>query len=107
MKKLLGIVVLGLLLSTNTVFAEGIKELNLKLLEIEKKMDECIEKKDKDLCAEFMIENPIMLEIYGNKNFAKLIESSKCEIGSGTECGATVARFYSKYVQVLNLGLQF
>ena len=106
MKKLLGIVVLGLLLSCNTVLAEGIKELNLKLLEIEKRMDECIEKKDKDLCAEFMIENTLMLEIYGNKNFAKLIESSECEIGSGTDCGATVARMMSKGIQVFSLGLE-
>jgi hypothetical protein len=38
MKKLLGIVVLGLLLSTNVVFAGGINELNKKLLEIEKRI---------------------------------------------------------------------
>ena len=61
MKKLLGIVVLGLLVSGNTVFAEGIKELNLKLLEIEKRMDECIEKKDKDKIKKLMLENPLML----------------------------------------------
>ena len=106
MKKFLFTMVLCFLFSSKTVFAEGIKELNLKLLEIEKKMDECIEKKDKDLCAEFMIENLLMLEIYGNKNFAKLIESSECEIGSGTDCGATVARMMSKGIQVFRLGLE-
>ena len=44
--------------------------------------------------------------IYGNKNFAKLIESSECEIGSGTDCGATVARMMSKGIQVFRLGLE-
>ena len=53
-----------------------------------------------------MIENPIMLEIYGNKNFAKLIESSECEIGSGTNCGAAVARIMSKGIQIFSLALE-
>ncbi len=104
MKKLLGIVVLGLLLSTNVVFAGGINELNKKLLEIEKRMDTCLSTKDKDLCEKFVLENPLLTEILGNADFAKLSTSSKCEIG--TKCGATSARIAAKSLQIMNLVLE-
>ena len=97
MKKLLGIVVLGLLWC-NPGVADGINELNKKLLEIEKRIDTCLSTKDKDICEKFVLENPFMLEIYGNADFAKLLSSSKCEIG--TKCAATNARLLAKMLQL-------
>ena len=49
MKKLLAIVVLGLLLASNSL-ADDINELNNKLIEIENRMDNCLNTKDKELC---------------------------------------------------------
>ncbi len=97
MKKFLGILVLGLLWCSVS-FADGIKELNKKLLEIEKRMDTCLSTKDKDMCEKFILENPLMSEILGNADFAKLISSSKCEVG--TKCGATQARILPKTFQI-------
>ena len=97
MKKLLGILVLGLLWC-NVGFADGIKELNKKLLEIEKRIDTCLNTKDEDICEKFLLENPILLEIFGNADFAKLLSSRKCEIG--TKCAATNARIAAKTFQL-------
>ena len=98
MKKLfLSILVFGLLLGGNG-YANGIKELNKKLLEIEKRIDICLSTKDKDICGKFALENPFLLEIFGNADFAKLLSSSKCEIG--TKCAATNARLAAKMFQL-------
>ena len=76
MKKLSLYVFLALLWC-NVSFADGIKELNKKLLEIEKRLDTCLSTKDKDICNNFVLENPYMLEILGNADFAKLLTSNK------------------------------
>ena len=81
----------------NVAFANDIKKLNKKLLEIEAKLDECLETKDKDICIKFMTDNPILLEILGNEDFAKLLSSRKCQVG--TKCGATNARILAKTFQ--------
>ena len=93
MKKLLAIVVLGLLLSGNA-YSNDISKLNTKLLEIENRMDDCLSTKNKKLCESIIIDNP-MLEILGNESFAKLTMSQK-DCGIGTKCGATSARILSK-----------
>ena len=103
MKKLLGIVVVSLLWC-NVAFADGIKELNKKLLEIEKRLDTCLSTKDKDICNNFVLENPYMLEILGNADFAKLLTSNKCQ--TGTKCGATMARFTAKMFQLESLVME-
>ena len=59
-KRFLMILVLSLLWC-NVGFADGIKELNKKLLEIEKRIDTCLSTKDKDICEKFVLENPFML----------------------------------------------
>ena len=88
----------------NVGVAEGIKELNKKLLEIEARLDKCLDTKDKDICMDFMIENPMMLEILGNEDFAKLLSTSKCQVG--TKCGATNARILSKTLQASSLVME-
>ena len=103
MKKFLGILVLGLLWC-NVGFAEGIKELNIKLLGIEKRIDTCLSTKDKEICGKFVSENPYMLELLGNADFAKLLTSSKCEIG--TKCGANLARLVAKMFQLQALVME-
>ena len=70
-KKLLAILVLGLLLCSIGL-ADGIKELSKKLLEIEKRIDTCLTTKDKDICVKFVLENPFMLEILENDDFVDL-----------------------------------
>ena len=60
--------------------------------------------KDKDICMDFMIENPMMLEILGNEDFAKLLSTSKCQVG--TKCGATNARLLSKTLQASSLVME-
>ena len=51
MKKLL-IIIVVMLSWCNTSFAgsSSLKQLNLKLVEIEKQLDSCISSKDKDIC---------------------------------------------------------
>ena len=98
MKKLLGIVVLGLLLSASA-YANDINALNAKLLEIEGRLDNCLNTKNKKLCENIIMENPLMLEVMGNENFAKLSMSPK-HCGVGTKCGATSARILSKINRV-------
>ena len=102
MKKLLGILVLGLLWC-NVGFAESknLKLLNIKLLEIENQLDSCINSKDKDICEKFFLGNPLLLEIYSNEEFAKLVNSSKCQVGAGTKCGATMSRIAAKSTQII------
>ena len=101
MKKPLGIVVLGLLLSGNA-YANDINQLNNKLLEIETKFDVCLNTKDKKICEDVIMENPI-LEVLGNESFGKLLSSSACAIG--TKCGATNARILSKTLKVTTMVL--
>ena len=96
---------LFVLLFSSSVVAEGINQLNDKLLEIEETFDICLETKDKDLCEKVLIKNQLLLEIYGNETFAKLIESKKCSVG--TKCGATIARITAKSIQLLNLVFEF
>ena len=103
MKKLFLYVFL-VLMFYNVSFADGIKELNKKLLEIEKRMDTCLSTKDKDICNNFVLENPYMLEILGNADFAKLLTSNKCQ--TGTKCGATMARFTAKMFQLESLVME-
>ena len=98
MKKLLAIIVLGLLWSGNS-FSNDINALNAKLLEIEGRLDNCLNTKNKQLCENLVMENPLMLEVMGNENFAKLSMSPK-DCGIGTKCGATSARILSKVNQV-------
>ena len=101
-KKLLGIMVLGLLLSGNA-YAESknLKLLNTKLLEIKIQMDLCINSKDKNICEEFLLGSPLLLEIYGNEDFAKLINSNKCQVRAGTKCGAAMSRIAAKSIQIM------
>ena len=99
-KKLLAILVLGLLLC-NIGLADGIKKLNKKLLEIEKRIDTCLTTKDKDICVKFVLENPLMLEILENDDFVELLSSGKCEIRN--KCGATQVRLLAKMFQVEDL----
>ena len=88
----------------DVVLANDIKELNKKLLEIEERMDECLDKKDKKLCVNLVIQNPIQIELMGNEHFAKLMDSYKCK--SGTKCGASIARVFGKSIQVSILSLE-
>jgi hypothetical protein len=88
----------------NAGYAKDIKKLNKKLLEIEARLDKCLDTKDKDICMDFMIENPMMLEILGNEDFAKLLSTSKCQVG--TKCGATNARLLSKTLQASSLVME-
>ena len=76
MKKL-SLYIFLVLMFCNVGVAEGIKELNKKLLEIEERLDTCLDTKDKDICEKFMVENPMLLEIFGNENFVKLL-TNKC-----------------------------
>ena len=103
MKKLLSIIVLGWLLSGNA-YANDIKKLNKKLLEIEARLDLCLDTKNKDVCVKFMTDNPFLLEIFGNENFAKLLSTSKCQIG--TKCGSTNARILAKTLQASSLVME-
>ena len=103
MKKLLSIIVLGLLLGGNA-YANDIKKLNKKLLEIEARLDLCLDTKNKDICIKFMTDNPLLLEIFGNEDFAKLLSTSKCQIG--TKCGATNARILAKTLQASSLVME-
>ena len=98
MKKLLGIVVLGLMLGGNA-YSNDINALNAKLLEIEGRLDSCLNTKNKQLCENIIMENPLMLEDMSNENFAKLSMSPK-DCGIGTKCGATSARILSKVNKV-------
>ena len=102
MKKLLAILVLGLLLASNAL-ADDINKLNNKLLEIENRMDNCLNTKDKELCDKIIMENPI-LEILGNQSFAKLLMSRHCFVG--TKCGATNARILSKTNKIASFVLE-
>ncbi len=95
------LIILVALFWCNVGFADGIKELNKKLLEIEKRIDTCLSTKDEDICNNFVVENPYMLEILGNVDFAKLLTSNKCQMG--TKCGATMARFTAKMFQLESL----
>ena len=97
MKNVLMILVLGLLWC-NVGFAGS---NNLKLLEIEGQIDSCINSKDKDICEKFFLGNPLLLEIYSNEEFAKLVNSSKCQVGAGTKCGATMSRIAAKNTQII------
>jgi hypothetical protein len=83
----------------DVVLANDIKELNKKLLEIEDRIDECLETKDKKLCENIMIQNPIQIELMGNEHFARLLDSYLCK--SGTKCGASMQRVVGKTLQVL------
>ena len=103
MKKLLAIVVLGLVLASNAL-ADDINELNNKLIEIENRMDNCLNTKDKELCDRIIMENPI-LEILGNQSFAKLLMSPN-HWGVGTKCGATNARILSKTNKIASFVMQ-
>ena len=104
MKKLLIIIVVTLSWC-NTSFAgsSSLKQLNLKLVEIEKQLDSCISSKDKDICEKIVVENTLLLEIYGNVEFAKLINSNKCQVGAATKCGAAISRITAKYLQIASL----
>ena len=102
MKKLLGILVLGLLwCNVGLAESKNLKLLNIKLLEIENQMDSCINSKDKNICEKFLLENPLLLEIYGNEEFAKLANSSKCQVGASTKCGAVMSRITAKSLQII------
>ena len=104
MKKFLAIIVLGLLWCT-TSFAgsSSLKQLNLKLVEVEKQLDSCISSKDKNICEKIVLENPLLLKIYGNVEFAKLINSNKCQVDAATKCGAAMSRISAKYMQIIGL----
>ena len=87
--------------------SNNLKLLNIKLLEIEGQIDSCINSKDKDICEKFFLGNQLLLEIYGNEEFAKLVNSSKCQVGAGTKCGATTARITAKSIQLFYLLFEF
>ena len=103
MKKL-SLYIFLVLMWCNVGFASDIKKLNKKLLEIEARLDKCLDTKDKDICMDFMTENPMLLEILGNEDFAKLLSTSKCQVG--TKCGATNARILSKTLQASSLVME-
>jgi hypothetical protein len=100
----LSLYILLSLMFCNVVFANDIKKLNKKLLEIEARLDVCLDTKDKDICMKFMMDNPLLLEIFGNEGFAKLLSTSKCQVG--TKCGATNARILAKTLQASSLVME-
>ena len=97
MKKLLGIVVLYFLFisSSNAI----INELNTKLLNLEKKIDNCLKAKDSNTCDQLEIVTTFLIDIIGNQDYAKLLDSSKCDLGS--KCGATISRISGKYLKIM------
>ncbi len=101
MKKLLGIVVLVFLTFNNA--NANIKELNAKLIELEKKIDKCLESKDNNFCDDLNLYTTFLIEIMGNEEYAKHIDSDRCEIG--TKCGAAISRISGKYLQIMELNL--
>ena len=101
MKKLLGIVVLGLLIFNSA--EANIIELNVKLIELEKKIDKCLETKDKNICEDLNLFTTFLIEVLGNEEYAKHMNSDKCKIG--TKCGATISRISGKFLQFMELNL--
>ena len=71
------------------------KKLENKLREIEKGYDECLSKKDVDLCTK--VNEKYMLEVIGDEKLAPYI--LKCEIG--TTCGAISARIFTKQMKFM------
>ena len=82
----------------DVVLANDIKELNKKLLEIEERMDECLDTKDEKLCFNIIMLNPLQIELEGNEHFARLMDSELCK--SGTKCGASYSRVIQKFLAV-------
>jgi len=104
MKKLFSTILVICLLLSGNAYANDIKKLNKKLLEIEARLDLCLDTKNKDICVKFMTDNPLLLEIFGNENFTKLLSTSKCQVG--TKCGATNARILAKTLQASSLVME-
>jgi len=85
---------------------ETAEKLNLKLLQIEKKLDECIVTKDLYLCSETALLHTS--EILYDQNFMSIIDSGQCSvIGSVNECGATLARITPKLLEVTDILNQY
>ena len=101
MKKLLGIVVLYFLFITSSHAI--INELNTKLLNLEKKIDNCLKAKDSNTCDQLEIVTTFLIDIIGNQDYAKLLDSSKCDLGS--KCGATISRISGKYLKIMGSNL--
>ena len=101
MKKFLGTVVLYFLFisSSNAI----INELNTKLLNLENKIDNCLKAKDSSTCDQLEIVTTFLIDIIGNEDYAKLLESSKC--GLGSKCGATISRISGKYLKIMGSNL--
>jgi len=85
---------------------ETAEKLNLKLLQIEKKLDECIVTQDLYLCSETALLHTS--EILYNQNFMSIIDSGQCSvIGSANECSVTLARITPKLLEVTNILNQY
>jgi hypothetical protein len=95
-KKIL-ITLTAVVMLSGAAMANDIKDLNDKLLDIEARIDKCLDTKDKAVCGDFMIENPMLSEVLGNEDFAKLLMTSKCQVG--TKCYSTNARLLTKTLQ--------
>jgi hypothetical protein len=85
----------------DVVLANDIQELNKKLLEIEERMDECLDTKDEKLCFNIIMLNPIQIELEGNEHFARLMDTELCK--SGTKCGASMSRVFQKLLAVTTI----
>ena len=70
----------------------------------EKKIDKCLESKDNNFCDDLNLYTTFLIEIMGNEEYAKLIDSDKCKIG--TQCGATISRISGKYLQIMEFHLK-
>jgi len=80
-----------------------INELNTKLLNLEKKIDNCLKAKDSNTCDQLEIVTTFLIDIIGNQDYAKLLDSSKCDLGS--KCGATISRISGKYLKIMGSNL--
>ena len=81
----------------------NINDLNYKLLEIEQSIDKCLETKKNEDCQNVNLFTTLLIDVMGNENFAKLIDSNKCKIG--TKCGATISRISGKWLKLMDNNL--
>ena len=98
MKKL-SLYVFLVLMFCNAGYAKDIKKLNKKLLEIEARLDKCLDTKDKDICMDFMTENPMM-----SQNIDSKIEEAQKLRDAGMK--AHDAGDHAKSEELLNKALE-
>ena len=101
MRKIFWIIGLYLLLINSS--QANINELNTKLLNLENKIDQCLKADNAKTCDQLEIVSTFLIDIMGNEEYAKLLDSKKCDIGS--RCAATISRISGKYLKIVNLNL--